>query len=133
MAPGGPIDESKFAVITDMPVNSLVTFPADGFRAAAPRLEVRGFAWSGHVPLASVAVSADGGASWQAAELDPEVERFAWRAFRVQLDVGNGGELAIASRATDARGRSQPLDSAPWNPRGYCNNAVHWVRGRSSG
>jgi len=36
----------------------------------------------------------------------------------------------IIARATDKRGRTQPLDSVPWNPRGYCNNLCHRVRGR---
>ena len=39
------------------------------------------------------------------------------------------GAIEIVARAIDANGRAQPLDSAPWNPRGYCNNAAHWVRG----
>jgi hypothetical protein len=28
-------------------------------------------------------------------------------------------KIEIIARATDKRGRTQPLDSAPWNPSGY--------------
>lgn len=132
--PGTAIDERDFEVITDMPVNSLVTAPLQGFAvpAGAP-FEVRGFAWSGHVPLLSVAVSADGGGRWVTAELTDETERFAWRRFRATLEAPETGPVTVLARATDAEGRAQPLDSAPWNPKGYCNNGVHRVRGRLQG
>ena len=128
--PGEPVDEAQFKVIADMPVNSLITSPADGFQHAAGALiEIRGFAWSGHTPVLSVAVSADGGERWQTAELEDEAERFAWRRFRASVEPAGSGPVTIMARATDIQGRAQPLDSAPWNPRGYCNNAVHRVRG----
>jgi hypothetical protein len=38
--------------------------------------------------------------------------------------------VEIVARASDAQGRTQPLGSAPWNPKGYCNNTVHRLRGR---
>jgi DMSO/TMAO reductase YedYZ molybdopterin-dependent catalytic subunit len=128
--PGEPVDEKLFAVITDMPVNSLITSPAQNFaHAGSGALEIRGFAWSGHVPLVSVAVWADGGQDWHPAHLEEEVESFAWRRFRASLEIAGLGAIELLARATDAEGRSQPLDSAPWNPRGYGNNAVHSVRG----
>jgi hypothetical protein len=38
--------------------------------------------------------------------------------------------MEIVARASDAQGRPQPLGSASWNPKGYCNNTVHRVQGR---
>jgi len=124
-APGEPIDESDFTVIVDMPVNSLITAPLDGFAARAGALDVRGFAWSGHVPVRSVEISTDG-QRWLPAQLEPEVERFAWRRFRTSFEVP-AGPVTLMARATDTQGRAQPLE-APWNPRGYCNNAIQRVR-----
>lgn len=128
---GEPYDVSQFEIITDMPVKSLITLPRDGFAApsGAP-LDVRGHAWSGHVPVARVELSCDGGRSWQMARLGPLPDRFAWRRFELTLPAPPPGEIEIIARATDQRGRAQPLDSAPWNPRGYCNNMCHRVRGR---
>lgn len=128
-APDEPIDEREFNVIVDMPVNSIVTSPVEGFAVQAHTLEVRGFAWSGHVPVRSVEVSTDG-RQWLSARLEPEVERFAWRRFRASLEVP-AMPVAVMARATDVEGRAQPLE-APWNPRGYCNNAVHRVRGSAA-
>jgi len=72
IAPGEPFDPADFAVITDMPVKSLITVPLAGFSAkAGEAVAVAGFAWSGATPLASVAVSGDGGATWLEAKLEP--------------------------------------------------------------
>ncbi|MCO4055356.1 MAG: sulfite oxidase [Bosea sp.] len=117
-------------VITDMPVKSLITSPLDGF-AARPgeRLELRGFAWSGHVPLATVEVSPDGGGSWIEASLDPARDRFSWRRFRALLLPARPGPVRLMARATDEAGNRQPLGKGAWNPKGYCNNAVHAIEG----
>ena len=123
-------DHTPFAVITNMPVKSLITTPVEGFACPAGNtLDVRGFAWSGHVPVSSMEISGNGGRTWVRTELEPAVDRFAWRRFRATLKPTRRGAMTIIARATDASGRSQPLDNAPWNPRGYCNNIVHRVVG----
>jgi DMSO/TMAO reductase YedYZ molybdopterin-dependent catalytic subunit len=131
VSPGDRLDPAEFDVITDTPVKSVITFPREGFSMpAGGLLIVRGRAWSGHVALAAVEVSIDGGRSWHAAELGPLPDRFAWRRFEIGLGRLPAGEIEIVARAADAKGDRQPLDSAPWNPRGYCNTAAHRVRGR---
>lgn len=133
VAPGQEVDPSVFAVITDIPVRSMITSPEEGFRARpGGMLAVRGFAWSGSSPVARVDVSADGGGSWQEASLEAAAEPFAWRSFEAQIEVARAGEVTLMARATDALGRAQPLGSAPWNPRGYCNNGVHRVHGSAA-
>ena len=130
MQPGEPVDETLMEVITDMPVRSLITAPADGFSApAGAPLTLRGHAWSGHAPVRSVEVSFDGGATWVAADLAPAPARFAWHRFTARLDAPPAGPIEIVARATDAQGRAQPMESVPWNPQGYCNNVVHRLRG----
>jgi len=130
MKPGEPVDESLMDVITDMPVRSLITVPADGFIASVGKpLTVRGHAWGGHTPVASVEVSFDGGSTWTGAALEPAEDRFAWRRFTAALDKPMAGAIEIVARAMDAQGSTQPLDSVPWNPQGYCNNVAHRVRG----
>ena len=129
--PGDEFDPALFDVITDIPVRSIITSPRDGFVApAGAPLSVRGHAWSGHVPLAGVDVSLDRGCVWRAADLGPLPDTFAWRRFTVVLPDLPRGSVEIMARASDAQGRTQPLGSAPWNPKGYCNNTVHRVQGR---
>lgn len=128
---GERYDEALFEVITDMPVRAVITSPLDGFAAPVNGpLAVTGRAWSGHTPLASVALSCDGGRSWQACDLGPLADTFAWRRFTGVLAAPPPGPIEIIVRGMDVQGRVQPLESAPWNPRGYCNNTVHRVRGR---
>jgi DMSO/TMAO reductase YedYZ molybdopterin-dependent catalytic subunit len=130
VAPGEPLDSTNFAIITDMPVKSLITFPRDGFSVpVGASLEVRGFAWSGHAPVEALDLSADGGSTWCRAGLKPMGELFAWRRFRGVLVFEQEGPAVVMARARDVRGRVQPLDSASWNPGGYCNNGVHRVIG----
>lgn len=134
VAPGEDIHPADFDVITDMPVKSLITCPAEGFAAPARKpLEVRGFAWAGHAEVASVAVSADGGKTWQDATLEPAEGRFAWHRFRATVTPKAAGTITLLARATDASGRTQPLDAAAWNPAGYCNNGAHRVSGTAVG
>ena len=128
---GERYDAAQFEVITDIPVRAVITSPADGFLApAGAPLAVRGHAWSGHTPLASVALSCDGEKSWTAADLGPLPDTFAWRRFSATLPPPAAGAIELIARASDAQRHTQPLESVPWNPRGYCNNTVHRVRGR---
>jgi sulfane dehydrogenase subunit SoxC len=86
---------------------------------------LRGRAWSGWAPIASVTVSTDGGKSFADAELDEPIGDAAWRGWRFEWDAPEG-EHVLSSRATDAAGNTQPLDP-PWNLKGYANNAVERV------
>lgn len=128
VTPDDKPDPAAFDVITDMPVKSLITQPAAEFRASGP-LIVSGFAWSGAVPVARVDVSMDGGATWLPASLEQGAGPWAWRRFTVFGLLPAPGEVEVIARATDAEGRTQPMEPV-WNPRGYLNNAVHRIRGR---
>jgi len=87
---------------------------------------LEGRAWSGHAPIASVEVSADGGSTWALAELEPDGERWAWRGWAYRWQAERGDHV-LCSRARDEAGNEQPLEM-PWNVGGYANNAVQTVR-----
>jgi sulfane dehydrogenase subunit SoxC len=86
---------------------------------------LRGRAWSGWAPITRVEVSVDGGATWGEAALDAPLGKRAWGGWSFAWDAGPG-EHVISSRATDGDGNVQPLD-APWNLKGYANNAVERI------
>jgi len=92
----------------------------------AGQVLLEGRAWSGHAPIASVEVSADGGSNWALAELEPDGERWAWRGWTYRWQAEHGDHL-LCSRARDEVGNEQPLEM-PWNVGGYANNAVQTVR-----
>jgi DMSO/TMAO reductase YedYZ molybdopterin-dependent catalytic subunit len=129
VAPGEALDPTAFAVITDMPVKSLITRPAATFaHPSGTRLTVEGWAWSGAMPVATVRVSPDGGMTWTEAALAAAEDAYAWRRFSAEVSL-KPGPVTLVAQARDVAGHVQPLDEAPWNPRGYCNNVVHRVSG----
>jgi DMSO/TMAO reductase YedYZ molybdopterin-dependent catalytic subunit len=92
----------------------------------AGRCVLEGRAWSGWAPVERVEVSTDGGGSWAEARLGEAPSRYAWAGWRVDWNA-EPGEHELLSRATDASGRTQPLEPE-WNVDGFCNNAVQRVR-----
>ena len=96
-------------------------------RSAEPGEHViEGRAWSGLAPIVLVDFSADGGSTWEPAELERQEERWAWRGWRFRWQA-DPGEHVLCSRARDEEGNEQPLEPA-WNLGGYSNNAVQTVR-----
>jgi sulfane dehydrogenase subunit SoxC len=86
---------------------------------------LEGRAWSGWGDVARVEVSADGGQTWRNAELDEDVEPWAWRGWTFVWDA-EPGEHELCCRARDEAGNEQPPEPV-WNVGGYCNNAVQRV------
>jgi sulfane dehydrogenase subunit SoxC len=84
-----------------------------------------GRAWSGYGPIERVDVSTDGGATFAPAALDEPLGEAAWRGWRFDW-IAPRGEHVLCSRATDSAGNAQPL-TAPWNLKGYANNAVERI------
>jgi sulfite oxidase len=113
-------------------LNADVLSPADGGTVAAGPVEVRGYAFAGgerHV--ARVDVSLDHGATWAQAQLLEDLGRWAWRHWRITLELAPK-EHEIVARAWDSSAATQPEDEAAlWNPKGYVNNARPHVRVRA--
>jgi sulfite oxidase len=113
----------------NMRVKSVIFAPLDGEQVAAGEVEVRGVAWNdGVAKIDAVHVSTDGGKTWQAAQLDIPKSKYAWHPWRANISLAKGMHGLLA-RATDALGRTQPLDgSIHWNPAGYAWNGVHSIQ-----
>ncbi len=124
--PGEAVDEKDFRIIESMPVKSLITHPATGYRTADREIDVRGHAWTGEGRVSAVGLSIDFGATWKRATLDEPVNAYAWQNWRASIALPERGYYEVWARATDSQGVSQPHAIA-WNPRGYLNNAMHRV------
>lgn len=111
--------------MTDLPVNALITTPADGDTGLiAGDLTCRGIAWGGAGGVAEVLLRADRG-PWTPARLKAARGPYARVIWEVRLTLPPGVH-EISCRAVDEAGRSQPAHATP-NVRGYGNNAVHRV------
>jgi sulfite oxidase len=110
-------------------LNSDVLSPRDGQTVAAGPVEVHGYAFAGGDRYVSrVDVSTDGGATWTQASLLEDLGRWAWRQWRITLDLP-AGEHELLVRAWDSSAATQPEDEAAlWNPKGYVNNARPRIR-----
>ena len=72
------------------------------------------------------------GATWSQAELLDDLGPWAWRHWRIAVDLAPG-EHEILVRAWDSSAATQPEDEAAlWNPKGYVNNARPRIRVRAS-
>ena len=70
---------------------------------------------------ADIAISTDGGQTWQNARLvGPDLGRYAWRQFVLPARL-DPGTHTLACRATDTAGNTQPAERVE-NERGYAHN-----------
>ncbi len=125
---GAEVPEEDMMVLGSLPVKSVISFPESGVEVAVGRpFEVRGQAWAGDDWVEDMEVSIDYGATWQKAELSPPPNKYSWQRWRANLRPQNVGYHEIWARATDQKGRAQPMVVPGWNPRGYLNNACHRI------
>lgn len=128
VAPGEEVPDDKMCTIEAMPVRSIITYPKSGGILKNRRsLQVRGHAWSGDSSIQKVEVSIDFGVHWQEAQLQKPANFNAWQRWEANLHFPANGYYEIWVKATDFKGRSQPIVSGPWNPRGYINNSTHRI------
>jgi DMSO/TMAO reductase YedYZ molybdopterin-dependent catalytic subunit len=109
-----------------MKVNSFILSPADGATVPANQdLEVRGVAFNdGEAAIDRVEVSVDGGRTWSRTFLQKPTSPYGWTRWSVRISF-EAGRYPLRARATDARGRTQPMDGVlDWNPHGYEWNGV---------
>ena len=101
--------------ITEMQVKSQIARPDMHEAVAAGSVyRIYGAAWTGDSEIALVEVSTDGGLTWQATKLLGKPTRFTWRFWEMKWKVpAQHGRVTLLSRATDARGRTQPLLRQP--------------------
>jgi sulfite oxidase len=104
----------------DIRLMSYILNPLPGATLKAGAVTVSGVAYNdGKAPIESVLVSVDKGQSWQPAKLDVPASPYAWYLWKAEVTL-KSGDHEIWARATDALGRSQPLDGKIfWNPNGY--------------
>ncbi|MBE7217577.1 MAG: molybdopterin-dependent oxidoreductase [Caulobacteraceae bacterium] len=110
--------------INHMVPRSWITSVADGARVPLrPDLPVGGIAMGGDRGVARVDVSADGGRSWSAAKLGPDMGRYSFRRFDAEVRVPGRGPLALMTRCTNTAGATQAL-TPNWNPGGFMRDCV---------
>lgn len=93
--------------VRDLDVHSVIIAPAEADALAPGAQTVEGWAWSAG-PVQRVEVSADGGATWQEARLEPRRQGYVWQRFTLAWTARTPGSFRLECRATDEQGRMQP-------------------------
>ncbi len=129
----GQFEANDYTVYNSVPtyghkIKSVIFSPLPEDGAKAGEVEISGVAFNdGEAPITMVEVSADGGKSWQNADLKPAESPWAWYHWSTKAKLASGSNMLMC-RATDALGRTQPMDGLTrWNPRGYEWNGVDHV------
>jgi sulfane dehydrogenase subunit SoxC len=105
---GGPVPEETVRAFSSVfGAKSLITYPAyPNVLEKSGKVAVTGLAWSGRGKIARVDISADGGKTWAAADLDAPVLSMCQTRFRYDWNW-DGGDALLMSRATDETGNVQ--------------------------
>lgn len=128
VAPGEIVDDQDMVIIESMPVKSLITAPKTGAVLKQKRsLTIQGHAWAGDLKVEKMDYSIDFGSTWQSCKLTEPVNRLAWQHFEAAVEFPENGYYEIWARATDSKGKKQPMVIPGWNPKGYLNNACHRI------
>lgn len=128
VAPGSEVKEENMCIIESMPIKSLITNPKSGaLLKKGSRLAINGHAWAGELEVSQVHYSIDFGSTWQVCRLEKPVNRLAWQHFKAEINFSKKGYYEVWARATDEKGKSQPMVLPGWNPKGYLNNACHRI------
>ena len=113
--------------INRLNIRSFLTNVLDGAKVKAETdIPLRGVAFDGGYGIADVAISPDGGHSWQAATLGENLGKYSFREWRAVAKLPKGDHVLMV-RATNRIGQSQPME-ALWNPAGYMRNVVETTR-----
>ncbi|MEM1137043.1 MAG: sulfite oxidase [Bacteroidota bacterium] len=128
VAPGTEVAPEDMCIIESMPVKSLITHPRSGAVLSNSRkLAIRGHAWAGEESVTAMHYSIDFGATWQQCDLEKPANKFAWQHWKASIELPEAGYYEVWARATDSKGKMQPMVVPGWNPRGYLNNACHRI------
>lgn len=120
--PGTSADKTR--PTSTLTVRSFITSVMSGETLAAKKsVELKGIAFDSGAGIKSVAVSIDGGGTWQNAKLGENLGRFSFREWRLNVTFSKPGKALLMVRATSNKGEIQPM-VATWNPAGYLRNVV---------
>jgi DMSO/TMAO reductase YedYZ molybdopterin-dependent catalytic subunit len=98
--------------ITELSVKSAIARPA--LMEAVPAnstYKMHGAAWTGDSEVTKVEISTDAGKTWTGAKLRGKHVPFAWRLWDYEWKTpGEVGRYTVMCRATDKKGRKQPME-----------------------
>ncbi|WP_345080415.1 molybdopterin-dependent oxidoreductase [Nemorincola caseinilytica] len=93
---------------------------------AGQKYTLEGLTFNDGSGISRVEVSADGGKTWAAATMDPEIGKYSWRRWKHEWTPATTGSYDLAVRATDSKGNTQP--EKQWNRSGYARGFIEHIK-----
>jgi sulfite dehydrogenase len=84
--------------------------------------EIQGLAFDSGYGIKRVEVSTDDGATWQMAQLDPDLGKYSWRRWRLSWRPAAPGQYHLKVRAFNQAGQQQTTEL--WNRSGFMRNVI---------
>jgi DMSO/TMAO reductase YedYZ molybdopterin-dependent catalytic subunit len=108
-------DIAELAPLTEMQIKAEIAKPAQGETVPSDsNVRVHGAAWTSDGEITKVELSTDGGANWNEVNLIDKPIPNAWRRWEHQWRTPSvAGKQTLIARATDSRGRTQPVQRDP--------------------
>jgi DMSO/TMAO reductase YedYZ molybdopterin-dependent catalytic subunit len=98
------------APLTEMQAKAQIARPENRELISAGKTYlVKGAAWTADAEITRVELSFDGGESWRDTVLDGKSKKNVWRLWQLEWESPARGNYTLTVRATDSRGRIQPL------------------------
>jgi hypothetical protein len=106
-----------------VPRSFITNLSAGATLKAGVSAPVRGIAFGGDTGVKQVDFSADGGKTWQPAQLGKDEGKYGFRQWQTKFTPAAKGDLTLMVRCTNANGEAQP--AVPnWNPAGFMRNVI---------
>lgn len=108
-------ENAELVPLREMQTKAEIAWPtANEIVPANSTARVRGAAWTGEGEITKVELSTNGGASWGNANLIDQAAPNAWRLWEFEWRTpAKAGKQTLVARATDSRGRTQPVKHDP--------------------
>ena len=101
--------------LSEIAIKAEIARPGQGeIVSANSKVRIHGAAWTSDDEITKVEVSTDGGSTWSEAKLIGVAKRNAWRLWEFDWKTpSKPGKQKLIARATDSRGRTQPIERDP--------------------
>jgi DMSO/TMAO reductase YedYZ molybdopterin-dependent catalytic subunit len=108
-------DNAELVPLSEMQIKAEIARPSEGESVPAnSSVRVYGAAWTSDAEITRVELTTDGGSIWNEAKLLGESKANAWRLWEFNWKTPNRpGKATLIARATDSKGRTQPMERDP--------------------
>jgi DMSO/TMAO reductase YedYZ molybdopterin-dependent catalytic subunit len=108
-------DLAELVALSEMQIKAEIARPAKGETVPAnSNVRAHGAAWTSDGEITKVEFSSDGGDTWNEAKLLGESKPATWRLWEFNWKTpARSGNATLIARATDSKGRTQPMERDP--------------------